>query len=82
MSGRFLVYYVEGECGNYRNQPWVLTKSSFLPNSQSWRDQEMSRKLKKSFVGHPSAILFLLIPREGLSTATWLTQSSADGKGS
>jgi hypothetical protein len=49
-----------------RRQAWLLKKSRFLPNSQNLGDVIMSRKLRTSFVGYPSAILFLLISREGV----------------
>jgi hypothetical protein len=36
----------------------VLKKSSFLPNSRNLGDRKCLEKLRKSFVGHPDAILF------------------------
>jgi hypothetical protein len=42
----------------------AVEKLHFLRNSQNLGDIKCSEKLRKSFVGHPNAILFLRISRE------------------
>jgi hypothetical protein len=41
-----------------------VEKLRFLQNSQNLGDRKCLGKLRKSFVGHPDAILFLRISRE------------------
>jgi hypothetical protein len=43
-----------------------VEKVHFSQNSQNLGDRKCLGKLRKSFVGHPSAILFLRISREGV----------------
>ncbi len=43
-----------------------VEKVPFLPKQPNFGGYKMSRKLEKSFVGHPSAILFLRISGEGV----------------
>jgi hypothetical protein len=45
---------------------WLFEKVQFLPKQLKFVGYKMSRKLEKSFVGHPSAILFLRISGEGV----------------
>ena len=52
-------------------QPLLITgvrveKVQFPPKSPKLGGYKMPRKLRKSFVGHPSAILFLQISRAGV----------------
>ena len=51
---------------NCCKQVWLLKKSGFLPNSQNLGDTKCLENQKKSFVEHPSAILFLRISSEGV----------------
>jgi hypothetical protein len=44
----------------------AVEKVQFPPNQPKFGGYKMSRKLRKLFVGHPSAILFLRISREGV----------------
>jgi hypothetical protein len=46
------------------NQAVAVEKLHFSQNSQNLRDRKCLGKLRKSFVGHPDAILFLRISRE------------------
>jgi hypothetical protein len=43
-----------------------VEKVHFPQNSKNLGDRKCLGKLRKSFVGHPDAILFLLISREGV----------------
>jgi hypothetical protein len=43
-----------------------VEKVQFPQNNENLGDRKCLEKLKKSFVGHPSAILFLRISREGV----------------
>src|SRR5260370_15202773 len=67
---------------------WVLKNSLFVPNSQNWGDRKCLGDPRKSIVGHPDAILFLPISRQGvfqqprLVTPVWvavLTQQRKNG---
>ena len=48
------------------NQTWVLKNSIFLKIAKIWGDRKCLGKLRKSFVGYPDAILFLIISRPGV----------------
>jgi hypothetical protein len=44
----------------------TVEKVQFSPKQPKFGGYKTSRKLRKSFVGHPGAILFLRIPGEGV----------------
>jgi hypothetical protein len=46
--------------------PEAVEKVDFPQNSENLGDTKCLGKPRKSFLGHPSAILFLLISREGV----------------
>jgi len=51
---------------NERYRLWVLKKSIFLKTNEDLGDIRCLGKPRKSFVGHPNAILFSQISREGV----------------
>jgi len=56
--------------------PHAVEKLQFPPKQPKFGGYKMSRKLRKSFVGHPSAMLFLRISREGVFQQTRLISST------
>jgi hypothetical protein len=58
-----------------------VEKVQFLPKQPKFAGYKMSRKLKKSLVGHPSAILFLQISRKGVFSTATRTHQGIDEQG-
>jgi hypothetical protein len=56
-----------------------VEKGQFPPKEPKFEGYKMSRKLRKLFVGHPGAILFLRISREGVFQQTRLITTVAQG---
>jgi hypothetical protein len=52
--------------GCERNGEWLLKNPHFPQNSRNCGDRKCLGKIRKSFVGHPGAILFLRISPEGV----------------
>jgi len=64
--------------------PDSMALPGFLPNAQDLGDRKCLGKLRKSFVGYPDAILFLIISRPGVFEATGVYThnpvTSSDGR--
>src|ERR1039457_4556491 len=64
--------------GNCCNQAWVLKNSLFVPNRQNLGDRKCLPNPRRSIVGLPDEILFLLISREGVLQQPRLVSSIAE----